>query len=362
MTEILVRTTGRDRGEPPRVLSRDEVLALRALCRDVAVAEPVLRYASRLVRASDPDDAGRARARASARSASARACAARSRWCSPRRPSRCSTGARTSRSPTSSAWRSRCCATGSSARSRARPTASRRIRSSPALVEAVPTRPEAVRAGDGAMKRGALAGVALAAVLVSSRRDHARASRRVADVRASRSRPCRCSARRARSPGGGTRSSFASRTTGRSRCAATSRSPPGQYGPTRARLPRHGAVQRRARAPRSTCASRCTCDPYGRGQRARARRRRRGLADRRVDADRLQAQRRDARRRERDLAAPRRDRRGAALVPVHAAGHRRRARRRRRRSPWASPRFDPATGDPMLPDRTALYSSRRRRD
>jgi MoxR-like ATPase len=54
MTEILARTTGHDPGPPPRVLSRDEVLSLRALCRDVAVAEPVLRYASRLVRASDP--------------------------------------------------------------------------------------------------------------------------------------------------------------------------------------------------------------------------------------------------------------------------------------------------------------------
>ena len=54
MTEILARTTGRERGAPPRVLSRDELLSLRALCRDVAVAEPILRYASRLVRASDP--------------------------------------------------------------------------------------------------------------------------------------------------------------------------------------------------------------------------------------------------------------------------------------------------------------------
>ncbi|MFO0589771.1 MAG: AAA family ATPase [Polyangiaceae bacterium] len=58
MTEILTRTTGRDRGDPPRVLSRDEVLQLRALCRDVAVAEPILRYASRLVRASDPTTQG----------------------------------------------------------------------------------------------------------------------------------------------------------------------------------------------------------------------------------------------------------------------------------------------------------------
>jgi MoxR-like ATPase len=55
MTEILVRTTGRERGEPPCVLRRDELLVLRGLCRDVAVAEPVLRFASRLTRASDPD-------------------------------------------------------------------------------------------------------------------------------------------------------------------------------------------------------------------------------------------------------------------------------------------------------------------
>jgi MoxR-like ATPase len=54
MTEILARTTGRERGDAPRVLSRDELLSLRALCRDVAVAEPVMRYAARLVRASDP--------------------------------------------------------------------------------------------------------------------------------------------------------------------------------------------------------------------------------------------------------------------------------------------------------------------
>jgi MoxR-like ATPase len=54
LTEILARTTGRDRSDPPRVLAREELLSLRALCRDVAVAEPILRYASRLVRASDP--------------------------------------------------------------------------------------------------------------------------------------------------------------------------------------------------------------------------------------------------------------------------------------------------------------------
>ncbi len=54
MTEILVRTTGQEMAPGERVLSREDVLALRSLCRDIAVAEPVLRYASRLVAASDP--------------------------------------------------------------------------------------------------------------------------------------------------------------------------------------------------------------------------------------------------------------------------------------------------------------------
>jgi MoxR-like ATPase len=58
MTEILVRTTGQERDPPPEVLSRDDVMALRSLCRDVAVAEPVMRYVSRLVRASDPSIQG----------------------------------------------------------------------------------------------------------------------------------------------------------------------------------------------------------------------------------------------------------------------------------------------------------------
>ncbi|HEY8038549.1 MAG TPA: AAA family ATPase [Polyangiaceae bacterium] len=54
LCEVLVRTTGRAPGAAPRVLDRDGVLALREMCRDVAVAEPVLRFAARLVRASDP--------------------------------------------------------------------------------------------------------------------------------------------------------------------------------------------------------------------------------------------------------------------------------------------------------------------
>jgi MoxR-like ATPase len=58
MTEILARTTGGAKPPPERVLGRDEVLELRAACRDVAIAEPVMRYASRLVRASDPSTQG----------------------------------------------------------------------------------------------------------------------------------------------------------------------------------------------------------------------------------------------------------------------------------------------------------------
>jgi MoxR-like ATPase len=54
MVSVLASTTGRAAEAPRGVLGRDEVLRLAALCRDVAVAEPVMRYAARLVRATDP--------------------------------------------------------------------------------------------------------------------------------------------------------------------------------------------------------------------------------------------------------------------------------------------------------------------
>jgi MoxR-like ATPase len=54
LCEVLTRTTGNALEPAPRVLEREGVLGLRALCREVLVAEPVLRYAARLVRASDP--------------------------------------------------------------------------------------------------------------------------------------------------------------------------------------------------------------------------------------------------------------------------------------------------------------------
>jgi MoxR-like ATPase len=55
MSSILGRTTGHEAPPPKAVLGQGDVLALRSLCRDIAVAEPVLRYASRLVAASSPD-------------------------------------------------------------------------------------------------------------------------------------------------------------------------------------------------------------------------------------------------------------------------------------------------------------------
>ena len=55
MVAIITRTTGHEQRAPQSVLHRDDVLALRALCRDVAIAEPVVRYASRLVSASAPE-------------------------------------------------------------------------------------------------------------------------------------------------------------------------------------------------------------------------------------------------------------------------------------------------------------------
>ncbi|HEY4105593.1 MAG TPA: AAA family ATPase [Polyangiaceae bacterium] len=55
LTQILGRTTGKATAEPARVLSQEEVKQLQALCREVAVAEPVLRYAARLVGASGPE-------------------------------------------------------------------------------------------------------------------------------------------------------------------------------------------------------------------------------------------------------------------------------------------------------------------
>jgi MoxR-like ATPase len=52
---ILTRTTGHAVAAPSAVLHQGDVLALRALCRDVAVAEPVVRFAARLALGSNPE-------------------------------------------------------------------------------------------------------------------------------------------------------------------------------------------------------------------------------------------------------------------------------------------------------------------
>jgi MoxR-like ATPase len=54
---ILRRTTGVEDAPLEPVLSADDALALQRLVREVAAAEPALRYAAQLVRATRPDDA-----------------------------------------------------------------------------------------------------------------------------------------------------------------------------------------------------------------------------------------------------------------------------------------------------------------
>src|SRR5688572_889794 len=53
-TQILRRTTGAPVPAPGRVLGRGDVLSLCTLCREIEVADAVLRYAARLVACSDP--------------------------------------------------------------------------------------------------------------------------------------------------------------------------------------------------------------------------------------------------------------------------------------------------------------------
>ncbi len=54
LVRILGRTTALAADRPGRVLTRADLLDLRELCREIAVSEPVLRYAARLVAATDP--------------------------------------------------------------------------------------------------------------------------------------------------------------------------------------------------------------------------------------------------------------------------------------------------------------------
>ena len=55
LTDILRLTTGQPESDVIPILGQAEVIALRALCRDVAAADPVLGYAARLVTASSPE-------------------------------------------------------------------------------------------------------------------------------------------------------------------------------------------------------------------------------------------------------------------------------------------------------------------
>jgi MoxR-like ATPase len=54
LVAVLGRTTGQETAMPTHVISREDLMNVRRACRDVAVAEPILRYAARLVRACDP--------------------------------------------------------------------------------------------------------------------------------------------------------------------------------------------------------------------------------------------------------------------------------------------------------------------
>jgi MoxR-like ATPase len=54
LVAVLGRTTGREGKMPEAVIEAEELMAVRDTCRDVAIAEPVIRYAARLVRACDP--------------------------------------------------------------------------------------------------------------------------------------------------------------------------------------------------------------------------------------------------------------------------------------------------------------------
>jgi MoxR-like ATPase len=54
LVRILDRTTGLASAPPSAIVSHADVLGLQKLCRQIAVAEPVMRYIARLVAATDP--------------------------------------------------------------------------------------------------------------------------------------------------------------------------------------------------------------------------------------------------------------------------------------------------------------------
>ena len=132
-----------------------------------------------------------------------------------------------------------------------------------------------------------------------------------------------------------------------------------QYGRRRARLPRHGArsacgagrvvhvrVPARGRAYGDADASTCSTRTARSSRETTLRLVHRRRASLLVDVERA-------------VAPPRRRERGGrsrrASAPAASSTRRSGAARR---SPWASPRVDPATGDPVLPERAALYARR----
>ncbi len=54
LVTVLMRTTGHENKAPEAVITKDDILALRALCRDITVTEQVVRYAARIVKCSSP--------------------------------------------------------------------------------------------------------------------------------------------------------------------------------------------------------------------------------------------------------------------------------------------------------------------
>ena len=108
--DVVRTTTGLIDPHFERPVSGADLVAFQALVRRVPVAEPVMRYALSLVRASRPKSPTRP---SSSRSGwrSAPACARRSTWCSAPRRARSPTAAITSATTTSARWRTRCCGT-----------------------------------------------------------------------------------------------------------------------------------------------------------------------------------------------------------------------------------------------------------
>ena len=90
--EVVRTTTAILEPQFERTVNGEDLIAFKRLVRRVPVAEPVMRYALSLVRASRPEVARRARHGAASGCRSAPACAPRSTWCWRPRPGRSRSG------------------------------------------------------------------------------------------------------------------------------------------------------------------------------------------------------------------------------------------------------------------------------